>query len=228
MTGQQDNQPPWASEPAEDLIEQGRDGRGAGWPGRPRWRPRWSPRLGRTGKLAAGLAGAALAVGLVGGYLGGFQVGDAHGRGQVPKARPTPALAVTSFGLAETGSQCSTALGRHLQIGVEVVNGSPGPVRLGALTARFPRGGLTATGAVWGPCGTLPYPHAGTGGVLPPGASTWLSVTASTAAACPDGLPIEYVASFSQLGQTYTVALPGYVDLGGVTVKGCPAASGLS
>jgi hypothetical protein len=31
------------------------------------------------------------------------------------------------------------------------------------------------------------------------------------------------VASFSQLGQTYTVALPGYVDLGGVQLKGCPA-----
>jgi hypothetical protein len=226
MTGQQDSKPPWGSEPAEDLIEQGRDRGGTGWPGRARWGARWSPwwppRLGRTAKVTAGLVTAALAVGLAGGYLGGYQAGDAHGRSQVPKPRPTPAHEVSSFGLAETGSQCSTALGKSLEVGVEVVNGSPGPIRLGALTARFPRGGLTVTGAVWGPCGTLPYRQAANGDVLPVGASTWLSVTATTAAACPDGLPVEYVASFSQFGQTYTVDLPGYVEMGIARAKGCP------
>ncbi len=227
MTGQQHSEPPWGksrgSEPAEDLIEQGRDRRGADEPEPVHRPPRWSPRLGRTGKLTAKLVVAALAVGLLGGYLGGYQVGDAHGRGLVPKPRPTPAREVSSFGLAETGSQCSTALGKTLQVGVEVVNGSPGAIRLGALTATFPQGGMKVTKATWGPCGTLPYPRAGQGVLLPVGASTWLSVTVTTAGECPAGLPVEYVASFSQLGQTYTVALPGYVDLGGVQLKGCPA-----
>ncbi len=130
---------------------------------------------------------------------------------------------MSSFGLAETGSQCSTTLGNHLQVGVEVVNGSAGAVRLGAVTARFPRGGLTVTAAAWGPCGTLPYSHSANGDLLPFGASTWISVSVTTAAACPEGLPIEYVASFNQSGQTYTVALPGYVELGSERMKGCPA-----
>jgi hypothetical protein len=227
VTGQQHSEPPWGksrgSEPAEDLIEQGRDRRGADEPEPVHRPPRWSPRLGRTGKLTAKLVVAALAVGLLGGYLGGYQVGDAHGRGLVPKPRPTPAREVSSFGLAETGSQCSTALGKTLQVGVEVVNGSPGAVRLGALTATFPQGGMKVTKATWGPCGTLPYPRAGQGVLLPVGSSIWLSVTVTTVGECPAGLPVEYVASFSQLGQTYTVALPGYVDLGGVQLKGCPA-----
>jgi hypothetical protein len=230
VTGQQHNEPPWGNEPAEDLIEQGRDRRMADEPEPvhrpPRWSPRWPPRLGRTGKLAAKLTVAALAVGLLGGYLGGYQAGEAHGRSKVPKPKPTPALEVSSFGLAETGSQCSTALGPSLQVGVEVVNGTPGSLRLGALTATFPRGGMKITKATWGPCGTLPYPRAGPGMLLPSGASTWLSVTVTTAGECPAGLPVQYVASFSELGQTYTVALPGYVDLGAVRVKGCSAASG--
>ena len=225
MTGQQGSGPPRGNEPADDLIEQGQDGPGTGWPGPSRWEPpRWPPRLGRTAKVTGGLVAAALAVGLLGGYLGGYQVGDAHGRSQVPKPRPTQGLEVSSFGLAETGSQCSTTLGRQLQVGVEVVNGSPGAMRLGALTARFPRGGMTPTGAAaWEPCGTLPYAHMARGAVLPVGASTWLSVTVTTAGACPDGLPVEYVASFNQHGQTYTVALPGYVEMGTARLKGCPA-----
>jgi hypothetical protein len=227
MTGPQDSEPPWAtswgSEPAEDLIEQGRDRPQAPEPEPAPRRPRWAPRLGRAGKLTAKLVVSALAVGLLGGYLGGYQVGDAHGRSLIPKPKPTPARAVSSFGLAETGSQCSTAVGKTLQVGVEVVNGSPAAIRLGALTATFPQGGMKVTKATWGPCGTLPYPRAGQGVLLPVGASTWLSVTVTTAGECPAGLPVEYVASFSQLGQTYTVALPGYVDLGTVQLKGCPA-----
>jgi hypothetical protein len=227
VSGQQHSEPPWGksqgNEPAEDLIEQGRDRRGADEPEAVHRPPRWSPRLGRTGKLTAKLAVGALAVGLLGGYLGGYQLGDAHGRSLVPKPTPTRAREVSSFGLAETGSQCSTALGKTLQVGVEVVNGSPRAIRLGALTATFPQGGMKVTRATWGPCGTLPYPRAGQGVLLPVGASTWLSVSVTTAGECPAGLPVEYVASFSQLGQTYTVALPGYVDLGGVQLKGCPA-----
>lgn len=231
MTGQQDSQQPWGSEPADgDIVEQGRDGRGPDWPGRSWARPSWWPplrpasQLGRAGKLTVALVAAALVLGAVGGYLGGYQVGDTHGRSLVPKPKPSPpALAVTSFGLAETGTQCATATGNRLQTGVEVVNGSPGPVRLGALTATFPRGGIVkVTRAVWGPCDSLSYPTAPNGGLLPTGASTWLSVTVTTAGECPGGLPIEYVASFDQDGQTYTVALPGYVDLGSIHANGCP------
>jgi hypothetical protein len=226
VTGQPHDQPPWGGEPADDLIEQGPDRARASWPEPARWRPRWSPRLGRAGKLTAKLVVAALAVGLLGGYLGGYQVGSAHGRSQVPKLKPTPALE-SSFGLAETGSQCTTALGPDVQVGVEVVNGTPESIRLGAITATFPRGGLKVAASTWGPCGTVQGASAAQDPLLPPGASTWLSVTATTAGECPAGLPVQYVASFDELGQTYTVALPGYVDLGSVQVKACAASRGL-
>ena len=113
-----------------------------------------------------------------------------------------------------------------MQLGVEVVNGSPVDISLGQLTARFPSGGLKLTVASWGPCGTLPYAHAAVNSVLASGASTWLSVTVTTLARCPQGLPVQYVASYDQLGLTYTVVLPGFADLGGVAVAGCPAPSG--
>jgi hypothetical protein len=239
MTGPQHSQPPWGpsrwGEPAEDLIEQGRDQREdheeesrerpPWWPSQ--WVADWSSRLGPAGKLTVTLAVAALAVGLLGGYLGGYRVGDAHGRSLVPKPKPTPALEASSFGLAETGSQCTTALGPDLQVGVEVVNGTPGSIRLGAVTATFPRGGMKVASSTWGPCGTIQGASSAQDALLPSGASTWLSVTVTTAGECPSGLPVEYVASFDELGQTYTVNLPGYVDLGSVQgsalVKACPA-----
>jgi hypothetical protein len=131
---------------------------------------------------------------------------------------------MSSFGLAETGSQCSSAQGRTLEVGVEVVNGSPEAMRLGALTATFPRGGIVKiTRATWGPCDSFSYPSSPHGGLLPAGANIWMSVTVTTAGECPGGLPVQYVASFDQGGQTYTVALPGFVDLGGLRDKGCPA-----
>jgi hypothetical protein len=172
-------------------------------------------------RAAAWLAAGALALGLLGGYLAGYRVGDSHGRSQIRTSRSSPPLVADSFGLAETGTQCANAVGHNrLQVGIEVVNGAGTAVRLGALTARFPRGGLKLAGAVWAPCGTLPDARSA-GSVLPLGASTWLSVIVSTAGECPDGMPVEYVASYDQQGQTFTVALQGYVDLGGVQVDGC-------
>jgi hypothetical protein len=169
-----------------------------------------------------GLVVVALIVGLLGGYL----AGDAHGRHRAVAASPSrPAVPSASVGLAETGSQCSTVLGHSMELGVEVVNGSPVDITLGQLTARFPSGGLKLTLASWGPCGTLPYAHAAVNSVLASGASAWLSVTVTTLAKCPQGLPVEYVASYDQLGLTYTVVLPGFADLGGVPVAGCPLPS---
>jgi hypothetical protein len=48
-------------------------------------------------------------------------------------------------------------------------------------------------------------------------------VTVSTAGECPGGLPVEYVASYNQDGETFTVALQGFADLGAVAVAGCPS-----
>ena len=210
VTGQQDSELPWGNDAAEDLIEQGRGEQGPGWPGRFRWRP-------RVGKVTAGLVVAALAVGLVGGYL----AGHAHGRGRAPAAR-SPVAPATSLGLAETGSQCSAALGHTLQLGVEVVNGSPEGIRLGQLTAEFPLGGLKLTVASWGPCGTMPYAHPAVSTVLARGASTWITVTVTTLGKCPRGLPVQYVVSYAEKGRTFTVVLPGFADLGDAHVAGCP------
>jgi hypothetical protein len=226
VTGRPDDELPWGSDAADDLIEQGggepgRDWLGGGWLG-----GNWSRRFRRPprgGALIAGLVVLALVAGLLGGYL----AGDAHGRHRAVAARPSRSAAPgVSIGLAETGSQCSTVLGHSMQLGVEVVNGSPVDISLGQLTARFPSGGLKLTVASWGPCGTLPYAHAAVNSVLASGASTWLSVTVTTLARCPQGLPVQYVASYDQLGLTYTVILPGFADLGGETVAGCPSPSG--
>jgi hypothetical protein len=223
VTGHSDQDFPWGSESAEDLIEQGPDGPGPGWPGRSRWSPRWRRPSGRAGQVTAGLAAAALVVGLAGGYLGGYRVGEAHGRSQVPKPKAPTGPTLTSFGLSETGSQCSTQIGRDLQVGIEVVNGTTESMQLGQLTAQFPRGGLKVAGSDWGPCGTLPYARTPIDGTLPAGASTWLTVTVTPTGKCPNGLPIEYVASYNQDGQTFTVVLEGFADLVGVKVSGCPA-----
>ncbi|HEX3751128.1 MAG TPA: hypothetical protein VHW06_11265 [Streptosporangiaceae bacterium] len=206
------------SDPGPDLIEQGRERSG---PGRlDRYRFQWRPRGPRV-VLAVVLA--ALAAGLLGGYL----AGDAHGHQQVRAGGPTPSPVASppdSIGLAGTGSQCSTVLGHTLQIGIEVVNGSPAGMQLGQVTARFPQGGLKLTQASWGPCGTLPYAHRAENSVLGAGSSTWLSVTVTTLERCPQGLPVYYVASYSQQGHSYTVVLPGFADLDQVVAVGCPTA----
>lgn len=228
MTGRPDGELPWGSDAADDLIEQGGAEPGRGWPGGnwpggnwpgEGWRRRFRwPHGG--GPLIAGLVVVALVAGLLGGYL----AGDAHGRHRTAASPSRTALPGTSVGLAETGSQCSTVLGHSMQLGVEVVNGSPKGISLGQLTARFPNGGLKLTVASWGPCGTLPFAHSAVNTVLASGASTWVSVTVTTLAKCPQGLPVEYVASYDQLGLTYTVILPGFADLGGGTpVADCPS-----
>jgi hypothetical protein len=219
VDGRPDSEFPWGSDAADDLLEQGPEEEpGRRWPG-----GSWASRFrgpGRGLPLIAGLVLAALVVGLLGGYL----AGDAHGHHPATAAGPSPsALPSASLGLAETGDQCSTVLGHSMQLGIEVVNGSSAGISLGQITARFPQGGLKLTVASWGPCGTLPFAHSAVSSVLARGASTWLSVTVTTLAKCPEGLPVEYVASYSQRGLSNTVVLPGFADLGGVAVAGCPS-----
>jgi hypothetical protein len=225
VTGRQDSDFPWGSDIVGDgrdadgdVIEQGEPEAGPGWLDRFRWRPPRRP-------LTAGLVAAALVVGLLGGYL----AGNSHGRQQAQAAARKSAASTKagplpdSIGLAETGSQCSTVLGHTLQVGVEVVNGTSTGMQLGQVIARFPEGGLKLTAASWGPCGTLPYAHPAVSSVLANGSSTWLTVTVTTESECPQGLPVEYVASYDQHGQTFTVVLPGFVELGGQPMAGCPS-----
>jgi len=204
----------WGSDSGPDLIEQGPERPGPGWLDRFRWRPRGS-------RLTLALVLVALVAGLVGGYL----AGDAHAGQPVRAAAPTPSPAASlpdSIGLTGTGSQCSTVLGHSLELGIEVVNGTSAGMQLGQVTARFPQGGLKLTQASWGPCGTLPFAHRNVNSVLAAGSSTWLSVSVTTLERCPQGLPVYYVASYSQLGHSYTVVLPGFADLDQVVAVGCP------
>jgi hypothetical protein len=216
-----DRAPSWGSDPGHgfggdpgpDFIEQGRERAGPGWLDRFRWQPHGP-------KVMLALVLVALVAGLLGGYL----AGDAHGR-QARAGGPTPSAVASlpdSIGLTETGSQCSTVLGHSLQLGIEVVNGSPSGIQLGQVTARFPQGGLKLTQAAWGPCGTLPYAHRAISSVLAAGASAWVTVTVTTQVRCPQGLPVYYVASYSQRGQSNTVVLPGFADLNEVVAVGCP------
>jgi hypothetical protein len=198
----------------EDLIEQGPERPGPRWLERFPWRPRAS-------RLTLALVLVALVAGLAGGYL----AGNAHVGQPVRATGPTlsPAASLPdSIGLTGTGSQCSTVLGHSLELGIEVVHGSSAGMQLGQVTARFPQGGLKLTQASWGPCGTLPYAHPAVNSVLAAGSSTWLSVTVTTLDRCPQGLPVYYVASYSQQGHSYTVVLPGFADLDQVVAVGCP------
>ncbi len=230
MTGQHDDNEPWAGFPgdsADDVLELGDD--------RPRRRQApswWPPRISR---FAAVLAAVALVVGLGVGLGVGYTAGPrsaatpgATASGGGPPAEPVVAGGPT---LAQTGNLCSVQDGTTLQLGVQVINGSAAPLTLGQVRAVLPMGGLRVTGWTWGPCGELNAgPHNGgdpqgaePDQYLTAGASGWVNVTVQVLVTCPSPLPVQFTVSYEQYGKFGTVQLPGFQDLGIVRYSGCPA-----
>lgn len=183
---------------------------------------RW-PKIPR---LAVFAAVAALLVGLVAGYA----AGDRHGRGNAspPPTTAGPALAVGGYTLGQSGNQCSAQIDGSLQLGVQVTNGSSAALTLGNIKVILPMGGLRPTTEGWGPCGQLPAmtedppQNYATDQYLPPGASTWLTVTVTVLATCPGPLPVQFMVSYDEHGKQGAVQLPGFADLGHVPYRNCP------
>ena len=165
------------------------------------------------------------------GLLAGLVVGYAAGNRQVPRSvspqRPAPSSASPGLSLAAGGpaltqaiGTCAVQNGRDLQLGVQVTNQSTANVTLSLVHPVLPLGGLKWVSQQWAPCSTLP-----TGqdpAVLPPGASTWFSVTFEVLVRCPGPLPVQFTVSYVANGQPATTSLPGFPDLGQVPYTGCP------
>jgi hypothetical protein len=188
--------------------------------------PRWRPSRG-----AGVLAVAALIVGLAAGYA----VGDRHARGTPAVAKHATAsvspvsvpAAAFSFAVSppvtqDTGA-CSAQTGRELQLGVQITNQSAAPLTLKTARAVLPMGGLKQVSQHWGPCGALPDGLIQAIDILPPGNSTWLTVTFNVQLRCPAPAPVQFTVGYLAQGHPGTATLPGFPDLSQVPYSGCPA-----
>ena len=226
MTGQQDD-----GLATDDVLEHGQDRWSAPswWPSRrPSW---WPPKISRPAAIVSVVA---LVLGLGVGYLAGSRhiAGRATG-GATPGAaagRGSAAAQPASLGgptLEQNGNQCSAQHGDTLQLGIEISNLSGSSLTLGQVKAVTPLGGLRVTAVSWGSCGELPKlsldaPLNAADRYLPPGASGWLTVTATVLVHCPTPDPVQFVVGYLQRGRYRQILLPGFPDLGGVSYTGCP------
>lgn len=232
----------------EDIVEQGGPGPArrlrlpGGWrlPGRLRPPGGWRPSRG-----AGVLAASTLVVGLVAGYA----AGNHQARGGAARPEPTPtasrsataaptasrsAAAVPAASLAfiyppflQDPGGCSVQSGGHLELGVQFSNQSTVPLTLTSAKAVLPLGGLTPGAWNWTPCGALSETIDQAQDILPPGASTWLTMTFTVKAGvgCPAPLPVQFAVGYSVAGRSATERLPGFPDLGQVPYPGCPPVS---
>jgi len=207
--------PPGGDGDTADVVEQG----GGRLPSL-NWRPlNWRSRRGTAILLAVGLI-----VGLAVGYAAGDrQASRSVGppRPAVSSAPPAPSLAAVSPALIQAIGTCAVQDGRELQLGVQVTNQSTANLTLSLVRPVLPLGGLKWVAQQWAPCGTLP-----TGqdpATLPPGASTWFSVTFEVLVRCPGPLPVQFMVEYMVGGRAAITSLPGFPDLGSVPYTGCAA-----
>jgi hypothetical protein len=181
----------------------------------------WSPPRGVV------LAAAGLAAGLVIGLAGGYAAGERHAGAAASGATASPAILTEPDAsvLDQSGGECSAQTGHELQIGVQVTNQTPTQLTLRQVKAVLPLGGLRAIGVRWAPCGTVPESQAVPGNQVPPGATTWITVTFQVLAKCPGPFPIQFTVGYVQNGQLGSAGLPGFPDLTHVPYSGCPGQS---
>jgi hypothetical protein len=188
--------------------------------------PRWWPP-----PAALVPAVVALVAGLAAGYAAGARHPAAAPTPPGPSRAATPAAPAAPFSaggfpLSQSGPQCSVQTGRALQVGLQITNLSPAPVRLRRAEVVLPLGGLKVTTQTWGPCGQLPATrHPAGHPLLPPalrpGASTWLTITFHVLVRCPQPLPVQFTLHYDQQGRPAAIRLPGFTDLSQVPYSGC-------
>lgn len=225
VTGQQDDGPT-----ENDVLEQGRDR----WPA-PSWRPAWWPYRTpswwppRISRPAAVVSLVALVLGLGVGYLAGSRPGGGTSAPPSSARGSSSAQPVSAGGpvLEQSGNQCSAQHGTTLQLGIEISNLSGSPLTLGQVKAFTPLGGLRITAVSWGACGEMPNLsldaplNDATDQYLPPGASGWMTVTATVLVHCPGPDPVQFLVGYLQRGRYRRILLPGFPDLSGVSYTGC-------
>jgi hypothetical protein len=205
---------------ADDVVELG---------GRRFLPPGWRPSRG---------AGVLAVVALIGGLAAGYAAGDRHARGSAALPRPagtaTPSASLApvpaaTFSFAnlpaltqDTGA-CSAQTGRELQLGVQVTNQSAAPLTLQTARAVLPMGGLRQVTQQWAPCGALSDRFIQADDILPPGASTWLTITFTVQVRCPAPAPVQFTVGYLAQGHPAAASLPGFSDLSQVPYSGCPA-----
>jgi hypothetical protein len=176
--------------------------------------------------IAVVLAAVTLLAGLAVGYaVGQRHVKNAAAAPRFPVTAPAaPGAAGAAGALSQTDRRCSVQIGHTLQLGVQVTNQSATDVTLRRVQAVLPlAGGLKATGQAWGPCGELLGPSGSVPDTtLPPGGSTWFTVTFKVLVRCPGAFPVQFTLDYDQLGRAATVNLPGFADLGQVPYASCP------
>jgi hypothetical protein len=188
--------------------------------------PRRPPLPWSQGRGIAGLLVAALVVGALAGYLAGIRHAEARTAGPGPHASTTDSVApLAAQSVPRTGNQCSAQLGDRLQLGVEIVNQSATTVTLHRVETVLPLDGLRATASAWGSCGQLSSVDAATPHSLPPGATTWLTITFDVLIPCPAAIPVLFTLTYTQAGHTTISDLSGFPDLGDVPYTRCPAGS---
>ena len=81
--------------------------------------------------------------------------------------------------------------------------------------------GLRVTGVGWGSCGQLGAITTGNPYPLPPGATTWLTMTLDVLTPCPAPFPVQVSLTYSRAGTDAVAYLGGFSDLGDVPYTGC-------
>jgi len=178
----------------------------------------------KAGRTSVTIALGTLAVGLLIGFFGGRLT--AHQAGH--KARSilpvsTPIVVPIGAAIAMIGPRCAVQTGNNLQLGLEIMNETRRTVTLGAITARFPLGGLRTISSGIGTCGQLPMSQLSPASV-PPGETEWIHITvAAVRAGCVGALPVWFKVGYAIAGKTDTVTLAGFPDLGPVSFRRCQA-----
>jgi hypothetical protein len=170
------------------------------------------------------IALATLAIGLLIGFFGGRLTAHqarekARSGGPVSTPVITPQLATTAIGL--TGARCAVQLGPNLQLGIEIMNETHGPVTLGAINPMFPLGGLRSIASGVGTCGALPVAEIPAPDSLSPGETEWIHITVAVRKACPEPLPVWFRVGYDSAGRPAEAVLAGFPDLGSVRFKRC-------
>ena len=205
-----------------DLIEFG------GHPGR--WLPRLTWLTWLTGRIRAStieVAIASLAAGLIIGFLSGhLSARTGHPVAKPPaKVRAALPLLALPAPIADTGGRCAMQVGKHLELGIEIVNQSQSAVGIGRIPPVFDLGGFHPIATGLGTCGALPGAGQSQPPVLYPGATEWITTTVAVLVHCPQALPVGFKVRFAQAGKTSVAVFNAFPDLGQIPYRGCKATS---
>jgi hypothetical protein len=192
------------------------------------YRSRWLPHLSRRVRASTiEVAVISLAAGLIIGYAGGHL--SAHPARPVAKpaakARVTLPLLALAPPIADTGGRCAMQVGKHLELGIEIVNQSSSAVGIGRITPVFDLGGFRPVATGLGTCGALSGTGVDQPPLLFPGATEWITTTVEVLDRCPQALPVGFKVRFAQAGKRSATVFNAFPDLGQIPYRGCATAS---